>query len=276
MNEAKVAEMIKAQTGVEQVRFVNVAKNNTELKGIALGNGKVTPTVYYDPALSDEEIVEKVVKVYNKVDHDETIESFDPARLFDREYVLPRVKPQIVKKENNDRFLSDKVVTDLLDMAVVYRVYLSDEASTVLTKQIFENANYTAEDLHEAAIRNVKNETRVVSMMQMLAEMMGMPYLGGGSEPPMIVVSNKNGSYGASVAFLNKDVLAELSESFDKDVMIIPSSIHECIVIPMDTVMENDMTAMIREVNETEVKVEEQLSDHPYIYKRDTGEIVAA
>ena len=49
---------------------------------------------------------------------------------------------------------------------------------------------------------------------------------------------------------------------------VLPSSIHEVIVIPMENAnfSEEDLTQMVQDVNGECVNAEEILSDHAYIY----------
>lgn len=75
---------------------------------------------------------------------------------------------------------------------------------------------------------------------------------------------------GATV-LLYDDILKELSDLFEKDLIILPSSIHEVLILATD---ENDRqnldhyTAMVKEVNASQLQDEEILSDHAYYYCR--------
>ena len=70
------------------------------------------------------------------------------------------------------------------------------------------------------------------------------------------------------------DILKELSDLFEKDLIILPSSIHEVILIPAyDHDSYDELTSMVKEVNSTQLSKEEILSDHVYFYSRETGQI---
>ena len=50
--------------------------------------------------------------------------------------------------------------------------------------------------------------------------------------------------------------------------MVLPSSISEMLIIPFDGSMKlEDMSAMVKEVNDTQVAPEERLTDMAYILK---------
>lgn len=274
MNEARVAEMIKKELGVENVRFITTHKNNKDLSGCVIGDSVVNPTLYYNPADTDEKIVKTIVKTYRNAGvPDDEIASFDLNKIYQREYIFPRVYPQIVKRENNDAFLQDNAKTDVLDLTVIYRVRINDNASMVLPQVAVDHSDYSVEELHEVAVKNMMQESRVCSMAQVMAEIMGVDESMIGDDNGMMIISNDRKMYGASVAFLNENVLFNLSKRFGDDVVIIPSSIHECIAIPATGADAGVVNAMICDVNNTEVKVEEQLTDHAYIYHIATAKI---
>ena len=82
------------------------------------------------------------------------------------------------------------------------------------------------------------------------------------------VVTNKSEYKGAS-AILNKKMLSEFGRKYNiNKVVVIPSSIHEMLILSADILelerME-ELTKMVQDVNANEVLVREQLSDRAYI-----------
>jgi hypothetical protein len=114
-------------------------------------------------------------------------------------------------------------------------------------------------------------------MLEIMAKMMGTDIEELKAETPIdmvqIVLSNESKVHGA-VAICDTEMLSEIADRYNADLAILPSSIHECIVMPVD-VKTNfaNLSAMVREVNTTEVSPEEQLSDHAYRFNRDTRKI---
>lgn len=93
---------------------------------------------------------------------------------------------------------------------------------------------------------------------------------------PFWILSNEIGQYGAGVA-LYKDVLALCADKFNSDLILLPCSVHEWIVLPeAPEVNYSDFIPVVRMVNATEVSEEEYLSDNVYKYTRftDTLEIM--
>ena len=79
----------------------------------------------------------------------------------------------------------------------------------------------------------------------------------------MYIISNKNFMYGAVQVIVGR---AMLRDRFPGGYYVIPSSIHECLVLPMDKaeVDDADINEIINFVNANEVALEEILSDHFY------------
>ena len=90
--------------------------------------------------------------------------------------------------------------------------------------------------------------------------------------PKMYVASNENKNFGASV-ILYDDFLKQFANETGEDYFILPSSIHEVILIPVEDEDEDvtQLREMVCDVNETELEREEILSDSVYLYKRNSG-----
>ena len=92
----------------------------------------------------------------------------------------------------------------------------------------------------------------------------------------MFVLSNKDKHHGAS-AVLNPKVMDEIAEKVGKDFFILPSSVHEVLIVTGTG--QNDLKAlesMVQDVNATQVSPAERLSDHVYAYDAETHEIYRA
>ena len=89
-------------------------------------------------------------------------------------------------------------------------------------------------------------------------------------------ILRNNGSSGGAAALLNAEILREFAGRHG-DFYIFPSSIHEVILHPVampGMVLEKeDVSSMVRDVNQAQVAPDEVLSDNAYYYHADTGEI---
>ena len=85
----------------------------------------------------------------------------------------------------------------------------------------------------------------------------------------MYVISNTSGINGAA-ALLYENLLKSFSELCHSDFFILPSSIHEILLIPCSSgFSEEELKEMVHEVNQTQVPIEDILSNEVYIYHRE-------
>lgn len=91
-------------------------------------------------------------------------------------------------------------------------------------------------------------------------------------EMEMYVLTNTAKINGAT-CITYPGVIRQFAMEHESDIYIIPSSIHEVILIPRVDWSREEIDRLIKEVNEEQVDPVEILSDHVYIYRRDTGEI---
>ncbi len=87
-------------------------------------------------------------------------------------------------------------------------------------------------------------------------------------ETPLYLLTNQSRVYGA-VCIALPDVTEHIAQSLNSDYFIIPSSIHECLILPDDGVYRtSELNQMVCDINRTNVEEQEVLSDHVYLYKR--------
>jgi hypothetical protein len=97
--------------------------------------------------------------------------------------------------------------------------------------------------------------------------------------PEIYVLTNEAKIQGAA-CMLYENVLKEFAEKIGSDLIVIPSSVHEVLLLPdkvfrgpsesrMHQELIRDFDRMVCDVNRTEVVPDEVLSDHVYFYLRD-------
>ena len=73
---------------------------------------------------------------------------------------------------------------------------------------------------------------------------------------------------------LYTDVLDKLSNDLGKDLYILPSSVHELIVVPFDeNISGSDLAMIVKDINEKGVAAEDILSDNVYEFRRSDKKI---
>ena len=79
--------------------------------------------------------------------------------------------------------------------------------------------------------------------------------------------------YGAAAIFRD-DVQEKLVWLFEGDFFILPSSVHEVIVMKYDPTRTAELTEIVRNVNKSEVAPDDFLSDELYVYSSEKKRIV--
>lgn len=183
----------------------------------------------------------------------------------------------VVSAERNAEILKTVPHKNIEDMAIVYRFVLdeSDEGTqtTLVTNQMLDGYGITAEQLHQDAIINAPKIRPIViqGMGEVLAEMMGveqaeMVYPVRPEDEKFFVASVPDKVHGAGV-LAYQDFMDKAAEKAGGDFYILPSSIHEILIIP-----DNgrgglkDLENMVKEVNATSVDPCDKLTDSVYHY----------
>ena len=137
-------------------------------------------------------------------------------------------------------------------------------------EELFRQTKENMERYDESSLENLQN---------LLGEMIGTNETVFNDEEmiPMYILTNKEKLNGA-VQMMNEGVLKATAEMLGKDIMIIPSSVHEVLLIPSEghETEADTLRQMVREVNDTQLALNEILSYHVYRYSHQTGKIAIA
>lgn len=95
-----------------------------------------------------------------------------------------------------------------------------------------------------------------------------------GSGMPMYVLTNKQKLHGAA-CMLYPGILKAFAEEIQQDVYILPSSVHEVILVPADADTDREaLREIVTEINRTQVAEEEVLADSVYFYSRNIDKVL--
>ena len=285
----KIREFLPESFASAEVSLQVVRKNNDlQLTGLTIRSteSNICPTIYlekfYDEYVEGadmSEILERIAEV--RMEH-EVAEPFDVAQITDFEQIKGKLVPRLINAEMNSELLDARPHKLVADLAVTYCALLDQSfdgtASVAVTNELMKMWNTSVEELHEIAVANLsellpstfKGMTEVMSEMMDMStedmEMMGMST----DEEQMYVLSNSIKVNGAS-ALLDAKMMEEIIEKVS-DFYILPSSIHETLVVPVKSGMDvESLEAMVREVNSTQLQPDEILSNRVYIYNLEEG-----
>lgn len=158
------------------------------------------------------------------------------------------------------------------DMAIAIRNLMPDSGSVVVTNDLISMLDITEEEALNYAIENTKEEEYVITNLLdiMLAEydledlkqMRPEYFVDGKSKVNMYVVTNKSGYFGAAGIYVNEDLRQKVREKIGGDYYILPSSVHEVVVVTADGCSKEKAQKMVEAANETIDDQEIFLSDN--------------
>lgn len=179
----------------------------------------------------------------------------------------------VVGSDRNADMLEKVPHTDKENISMVYRLQLDSTengaATVLITNAMMEQFGVTKEQLHADAMENAQ-EIRPAdfrTMAAVMAEMMGMPEeMMADMAPPMYVATNQDKVQGAAVMFY-PDFMDQAAKELGGDIFILPSSVHEVLILPDDGNMNaQELKEMVTSINVSEVSPEDRLTDSVYHY----------
>lgn len=196
----------------------------------------------------------------------------------DGQFVLSNVVYQLINKQKNADFLSSVPHKDFLDLSLIYRVVLavSDEgiSSYVVSTNFLSKISISIEELDGAAKENTIS--RLGMRCLSLKELLGINLPHKEATPQLYVLTNEVSISGATLMTYSS-VLSKLAEKLHSNLIILPSSIHEVLLLAEDVDLSiTDLGSMVREVNKSEVSAEDFLSNSVYRFVKDTGVVELA
>lgn len=269
-----------------ELEITTVRKNNgVQLCGLYIRSKdlNISPTIYLDEYYhyylkgeSLEEIIHRIREEYEWKIHRVAEYHFNLEKF---EYVKERIIYRLVNYEKNEEILEDCPHLKLYDLALTFRwVAHSDDigiSTALVTNQEMIAWGISINELLLAARENTPRlfPAQMIDMDEMLHKA-GMPIPADDTAIPMYIMTNRQEVNGASV-LLYDDVLQKFAVKKKTDFYILPSSIHEVILVPSDRIDDpSDLFTMVEDANQTVVALGDILSDSVYYYNRKKNQIV--
>lgn len=295
---AIVRQEVEKRTGANyKVRISDVRKNNgVILSGLTVtqDDSNISPTIYLNDYYNEYEngratltnVVNDVLDTYNR---NKVNRSIDMRCLLNYECVRKNVIYKLVNTEKNKELLEDVPHVEFLDLSIVFQYLIVNESFGTATILI-HNAHMklwdiSLEELYRAARDNTQRiqKYEIKDMKEVICELMQSENPEGfdceqymtelSDSVPMYVLSNQNRVEGAA-CMIYPELIKDFATAVDSSFYIIPSSVHEVLLLPVDNVDESEeIKNMIREVNDSQVRLEEILSYSLYFYDKEEEKI---
>lgn len=274
------------------ISIFDVERNNgVKYRALLITNpeSNISPTIYLDDYKKQYERthdLDEICDAIAKQNDEHATERFDVDSILDFENAKGRICAKLINKAKNEHLLEEMPHRDFLDLALVYYVWVEKFegiASVLIRNDMLSRWNVDEEEIYTHAMENTPEllPANIISMDDMVRSILGennmmaegaSDCLGGF----MYIVTNAQRSLGASV-MLYPQLLKQLADSLDSDFYIIPSSLHEILIVSgkEDGLNQEGLLDMVQQVNATSVRDEDFLADNVYFYTRESDEIKA-
>ena len=291
MEYKEFVEYIKMNAGYiagegGNITINHVIKNNgCEMDGLVImEKGKdIAPTIYLDSfyeLYTNGENIKNIIRQIEVIyDQNKNNVTFDVNILKHFDTIKDKIVYKVVNYRSNEKLLEQVPHKRILDLAVVFYCLLDNEYGRSATALIYNNNlknwNVTIDDVYKAALKNTPDLLHSkISSMAALFEKCGVNVDGEEVDlkdyvpSDMYVLTNESKLNGAA-CILYENVLYDFAQKLGADLYILPSSVHEVILLPKLSMFEKDeLVNMVKEVNTEGVAADEVLSDHVYEYNR--------
>ena len=294
--ETMKEEVGKTLCETADVEIVDVQKNNGVTKtglNIRGRDCNISPTIYlegmyqsYLDGKPEASIVKEIISLY----HELNITHIDLEYIQHYDTIKDALGCRLIEKEANKAMLEDIPHIEFLDLALIFFVVVEQKeigtGSVTINRKMLEYWKIDDEQLKEDAMEIcVKNFPPILFDMDTVAR---GDFASLSHRPPlneqvimqknlieknpwneylrMLILSNNARNFGAS-AIVYPGALETIANVFESDFYIIPSSVHEVILLPdVANCNGQELLQLVKCVNSTEVLPEEKLADSVYYY----------
>lgn len=248
-------------------------KNGVEFHGICISTGtNIAPVIYTDDlihhaeanGLGLDDVVAKIIDIYES---NRTLD-FDIQTLYDTDFLKSHLFIGMQKKSDAPLVKRPCDFDGIECYLYIQGNEMNDGSYSIrVTEHLLEQTGLSEVEAWKYAEDNTKCEATIQSMGMVIAELMGLEYTEDMDEiSPLYVVSNHRKFNGAS-SILNKEMLSEFATEHNTNrIVVFPSSIHEMMILPhVEDISIDEYSAMVGEINCSQVRPEERLTDRAYI-----------
>ncbi len=284
-----IRDVYKEEVIVEH--SVSTKNNGVQMEGLMLRKvgEQVAPNFYLNQQFEEwKQGIKSLYEIVTEICHvfEEELQNnqhLAQTICFEWEVMKESIFLRLINRDKNIELLKKIPYMEFMDLAVVYfySVDISKEVqgTVVLTKEHLQLLGVTIEQLHQTAMENTRN-LRPVKVYQMgdliekVGKKLGIEGLACNTEINfMYLFSNESNMFGAIAMFFEEE-LKQFAEKLNSSFYVLPSSIHEVILVPDNKMIAVDkFVEMVQDINATQVQETEILSDSVYYYDKIAGQL---
>lgn len=197
--------------------------------------------------------------------------------------VHEKIAFRLISRKQNKALLSDVPWIPYLDLAVIFFLHLGTREDMQITSIIHDQQaqlwDLSPEDLYELAKVNTPR-LYPCSFERLERMILGWdkdesPFVPCNPDwPTIFILSNRAGVHGAS-CILYENAIKDFADRMKSDLIILPSSIHEVLLLTDDhTHPYEAYRSIVQHVNAEEISPEDILSDELYLYRRGSSGLI--
>lgn len=290
-----VLKKIKERLGYKYNFQVTEIEKNNQVKKLAIlaaEHGKRNSVVVYMEDYYEEYIngvaIEQIIYSIGAFIQSNHIE-INVEEIPDYEKIKDKLFFRLINYKKNKASLRNVPHIKYLDLSIIFCLSFKGDGYMTVTinNKLMEIWEKSIEELYEQAKKNtqslfgmlfktmnevlielakekLKDEQEIDKVNKLLAE----------EEFNILhVLTNKIGINGAAV-ILYDNVLKMIAEELESDLIIIPSSIHEVLILAFrEDLSMSELKEMVHNVNKSEVPIVDILSDNVYRYSREDDKV---
>ena len=278
------------------INLEEVTKNNdTKMCGLSIlrEDDNMSPLIYLDRYYNQFEGGEDMEKILESIAHEYVtsmgyvMPEIEPD--LDYENIREHLRPKLIDSLSNRDLLKEVVsYTNELGLAVV--PYIDFERSegypgiAVVTKEMAAVHEYDEDRVIRDAIKNEPGITdpKLYDLEDMMFSFLGEPddlFENTDmvrSQSNILVLTNKERYLGAAM-IIYPEVLEAIGNILGSDYYVLPSSIHEVIIMRDQGLMTpKEMVQMVERINDTVVNPEDRLGNRVFRYRCDIRQLSVA
>lgn len=260
----------------EKYQYLNpdvqtIVKNTVPMTGLCLrtANSKMAPCIYIDnllnSSISDEEAVEHIMHIFHSAKL-----NIDLSLLYDKNYLLSHIYLGLQRYDTSCNYITRPSDWD----GIIEYMYLRGKSDSgyyqvKMTEALLKEANIPAELAWHVAETNTHAEIHIESMEQVISHLTDCDEFDSLPCTNMWVVSNQHRINGAAVVKNIEHIKSwAIKQGYATDgLILIFSSIHEAILVPAQSATLDEISEMIKAVNNECVEATEQLATQAYLLK---------
>lgn len=285
------------------ITIQKIPKNNGKsMDGltILMPGVKIAPTIYLNPyyeqfcdGLPMNDIITDILELFRNNPAPTCITQQQMSQF---DLLEDKIMFKLIHLASNQELLEDVPYIPYLDLAIVFYLFLERNETGQMTALIhnehMERWGVKEKDLLGLALENTPKAfpPEIKSIADVLKEMVQKNFLevyeelldeeeidelfdGSDARLPLYVLTNVVGLQGAG-CIIYSHVLKNFADALGKDLIILPSSVHEVLITPNEPgISYEELSDLVACINQNEVPIEDQLSDQVYLYSRSTDRL---